>query len=79
MLRDKWIWLGLLAFAFEFVIWVAFLSLVPLSIGVLLASANLIAIMIGGWILFAEKLTSRRIAAAVLITVGVALVGIGVR
>jgi drug/metabolite transporter (DMT)-like permease len=79
MLHNKWIWLGLFAFVFEFVIWVVFLSLVPLSIGVLLASANLIAIMIGGRILFAEKLTPKRISAAALITVGVALVGIGVR
>ena len=79
MLRDKWIWLGLLAFVFEFVIWVAFLSLVPLSTGVLLTSANLIGIMIGGRIFFAEKLTPKRIAAAGLITVGVALVGIGVQ
>ncbi|HEX7136919.1 MAG TPA: EamA family transporter [Vicinamibacterales bacterium] len=79
MLRDKWIWLGLLAFVFEFAVWVAFLSLVPLSIGVLLASANLIAIMIGGRIFFAEQLTPKRIAAAALITVGVALVGIGTR
>jgi drug/metabolite transporter (DMT)-like permease len=79
MFRDKWIWLGLIAFVFEFIIWVAFLSLVPLSTGVLLASANLIAIMVGGWLLFAEELTPKRIAAAVLITLGVALVGIGAR
>ena len=79
MLRDKWIWIGILCFVFEFVVWVAFLSLVPLSTGVLLASVNLIAIMVGGRIFFAEKLTPKRIAAAVLITAGVALVGIGVR
>src|SRR5258706_10440494 len=79
MLRDKWIWLGLFAFVSEFVIWVVFLSLVPLSTGVLLASANLIAIMIGGRLFFAEKLTPERIAAAGLITLGVALVGIGVQ
>lgn len=79
MMRDKWIWIGLVCFAFEFVVWVAFLSLVQLSTGVLLASANLIAIMIGGRICFAEQFTPKRIAAAALITAGVALVGFGVR
>ena len=77
MLRDKWIWIGVLFFALEFVIWIAFLSLVPLSVAVLLASLNTIAIMIGGRLTFHEKLTPKRMSAAVLITLGVALVGLG--
>ncbi len=77
MFKDKWIWIGVTSFAFEFVIWIAFLSLVPLSVGVLLASLNTIAIMIGGRLVFQERLTPKRITAAVLITLGVALVGLG--
>ncbi len=77
MFKDKWIWIGVILFAFEFVIWIAFLSLVPLSVGVLLASLNTIAIMMGGRLFFHERLTPKRIGAAVLITIGVALVGIG--
>ena len=77
MFKDKWIWIGMILFAFEFVIWIAFLSLVPLSVGVLLASLNTIAIMIGGRLFFHERLTPKRISAAVLITIGVALVGLG--
>ncbi len=77
MARDKWIWIGAIAFAIEFVIWIAFLSLVPLSLGVLMGSVDIIAIMIGGRIFFREKLTPKRIAAAILITAGVALVGLG--
>ena len=79
MAGDKWIWIGAVSFAFEFVIWIAFLSLVPLSVGVLMGSVDIIAIMIGGRIFFAEKLTPKRIAAAILITLGVALVGLGQR
>lgn len=77
MFKDKWIWIGAVLFACEFVIWIAFLSLVPLSVGVLLASLNTIAIMIGGRLVFQERLTPKRVSAAVLITIGVALVGLG--
>ena len=77
MAKDKWIWIGAAAFAIEFVIWIAFLSLVPLSVGVLMGSVDIIAIMIGGRIFFAEKLTPKRIASAILVTIGVALVGLG--
>jgi drug/metabolite transporter (DMT)-like permease len=77
MFKDKWIWIGVILFACEFVIWIAFLSLVPLSVGVLLASLNTAAIMIGGRLFFHERLTPKRVGAAVLITIGVALVGLG--
>jgi drug/metabolite transporter (DMT)-like permease len=77
MFRDKWIWIGVISFAFEFVVWIAFLSLVPLSVGVMFASGNTIAIMLGGRIFFREKLTRTRVAAAVIISIGVALVGLG--
>jgi drug/metabolite transporter (DMT)-like permease len=77
MFRDKWIWIGVTSFALEFLTWIAFLSLVPLSVGVMLASANTIAIMAGGRIFFRERLTLKRVAAATLIALGVALVGLG--
>jgi hypothetical protein len=41
----------------EFLVWIAFLSLIPLSEGVLLGSINIVAIMIAGRFLFGEKLT----------------------
>ncbi len=77
MFRDKWIGIGLILFGCEFVIWIGFLSRVPLSVAVLLASLNTIAIMLGGRLFFQEKLTPKRISAALLITIGVALVGLG--
>jgi drug/metabolite transporter (DMT)-like permease len=79
MFKDRWIWIGVTAFALEFLTWIAFLSLVPLSVGVMFASANTIAIMAGGRIFFRERLTPKRVASAMLIALGVALVGLGER
>src|SRR5438445_6359720 len=58
--RRPWIWIGIACYAVEFVLWIAFLSLVPLSVGVLLGSINIVAIMIAGRVFFAEKLTPMR-------------------
>lgn len=77
MLASGWIWAGILAYVMEFIFWLAFLSVVPLSQAVLLGSVNILAVMIGGRIFFGEQLTLRRTAAAALIATGVALVGWG--
>jgi len=77
MARRPWIWMGILFYVGEFACWVAFLSLVPLSVGVMLASINIVAIMVAGRILFGERLTGWRVAGMVLITAGVAIVGLG--
>jgi len=75
MARRPWIWLGIACYVLEFVFWIAFLSLVPLSVGVLLGSINIVVIMIAGRIFFAEKFTLMRVFSIFLIAVGVALVG----
>jgi drug/metabolite transporter (DMT)-like permease len=74
--RSAWLWLGIACFVAEFVVWLAFLSLVPLSEGVLLGAVNILAIMLGGWLLFGERLSPLRTAGIVLIAAGVALVGV---
>lgn len=74
---NRWIWIGASAYIAEFLLWLAFLSLVPLSQAVLVGSVNILAVMLGGRIFFAEKLTTRRTGAALLIACGVALVGWG--
>jgi multidrug transporter EmrE-like cation transporter len=51
--------------------------LVPLSEGVLLGSINIVAVMIAGRLLFAEKLSPLRTFGILLIAAGVAVVGIG--
>lgn len=77
MARRPWIWCGLGCYIAEFLVWLAFLSLVPLSEGVLLGSINIVAVMIAGRILFNEKFSPLRTAGILLIAAGVAVVGLG--
>lgn len=75
MASRPWLWLGLLAYALHLASWIAFLSLVDLSKGMLLASINMVAIMLGGRWLFRETLTPLRVAGILLVSAGVAIVG----
>jgi drug/metabolite transporter (DMT)-like permease len=77
MAARPWLWLGVGCYVFEFLVWIAFLSLVPLSEGVLLGSINIVAIMVAGRFLFGEKLTRLRVTGILLVSVGVAIVGAG--
>jgi len=77
MASRPWLWIGVGSYVIEFLVWIAFLSLVPLSEGVLLGSINIVAIMIAGRFLFGEKLTRLRVAGILLVTLGVAIVGVG--
>jgi len=77
MAARPWLWLGVGCYVFEFLVWIAFLSLVPLSEGVLLGSINIVAIMIAGRFLFGEKLTRLRVTGILLVSLGVAVVGMG--
>lgn len=77
MLARPFLWTGIVCYVFEFVLWVAFLSLVPLSRGVLLGSINIVVIVIAGRLLFRERLTSWHVAGISLVTAGVAIVGSG--
>jgi drug/metabolite transporter (DMT)-like permease len=72
-----WLWLGIGCYVVEFLVWVAFLSLIPLSKGVLLGSINTVAIMVAGRFLFGEKLTRLRVIGILLVTLGVVIVGSG--
>jgi len=74
---DPFLWLGIAAYAGEAFLWLAFLSLVPLSQGVMMGSFNMILVMIGGRLFFHETLTPRRLGAIGLIATGVTLVGWG--
>jgi drug/metabolite transporter (DMT)-like permease len=77
MAARPWIWLGIVAYVAEFLLWIAFLSMVDLSEGVLLGSINIVAIMLAGRLLFGERLTPLRVAGILLVGAGVAVVGLG--
>lgn len=77
MATRPWLWAGMTCFAIQFFCWLAFLSLVPLSRGVLLGSINIVVLMLAGRILFAERLSRWRVVGIALIGLGVAVVGLG--
>ncbi|MDE2155438.1 MAG: EamA family transporter [Xanthomonadaceae bacterium] len=76
MAARPWLWLGIASYVIEFLVWIAFLSLIPLSEGVLLGSINIVAIMVAGRFLFGERLTRLRVIGILLVTLGVTIVGI---
>lgn len=71
------LWLAILAFIALFFAWIGFISLVPLSQGVMAGSITIAGVMIGGRIFFGEEITPSRAVAVGLISSGVLLVGLG--
>ena len=76
MLRSFPLWVGVVCFCLEFVVWLAFLSVLSLSQGVLLGAINMVSIVIAGRLIFKEKLDRMRLLGIALITLGVIFVGI---
>lgn len=77
MLGQPFLWLGIAVFVSEALLWVGFLSLVPLSQGVMMGSLNITAVMLGGRLFFGESITAKRALAICLVAAGVGLVGWG--
>lgn len=75
MMQRRWFWIGIGCYVFEFVLWLAFLTLVPLSVAVMLGSFNIVVIMIAGRLWFKESLTKWRLIGIMLIALGTAVVG----
>ncbi len=76
MLGSKKLWVGISCFCIEFIIWLVFLSLIPLSQAVLLGAINMVSIVIAGRLIFSDRLDAMRIIGVVLIGVGVIFVGL---
>jgi drug/metabolite transporter (DMT)-like permease len=75
--RQPAAWLAGACFVGGFLAWLAFLSRVPLGQGVMAGSLTIVGVMLGGWLVYGERLTLMRSVAVALISVGVALVGWG--
>ena len=71
------LWLALTAFVALFFAWLGFLSRVPLGEGVMAGSITIVGVMVGGRLIFKERITLPRALAIALIAVGVGLVGWG--
>jgi multidrug transporter EmrE-like cation transporter len=76
MLGSIPLWIGIICFCLEFVVWLAFLSVLSLSQGVLLGAINMVSIVIAGRFIFKEQLDLMRIFGISLIAIGVILVGV---
>lgn len=70
-------WIGIAAFVGLFVCWLGFLSIVPLAQGVMLGSITIVGVMLGGRIMYGERITRPRALGICLIAIGVTLVGWG--
>ena len=77
MASHPWLWAGVGCYMAEFFVWAAFLSQVPLAVGVMLGSFNIVILMIAGRLIFRERLTPLRLTGMSFITLGVILVGVG--
>lgn len=77
LLFNKYLWLGLFSYTMVFLCWLAFISLVPLSMAILLASANIVTVMLSGHFIFREKITQLRVIGILFIMFGVIVIGIG--
>jgi drug/metabolite transporter (DMT)-like permease len=75
MLRSPALWIGIACFCLEFVVWLALLSLIPLSQAVLIESITIVVVALAGKVIFRERLDAMRIAGISLITIGVVLAG----
>ena len=73
--RRRMLLIGIFCGALEFVLWLALVSLIPLSQAILIASVNIITVAIAGRLIFGEKLHRSRVTGIALIAIGVALVG----
>jgi len=73
ILANGWITIGILIYAAEIFVWLRVLSEAPLSLAFPLASLNFLGITFASRLILKEKVGPLRIAGAVLVTFGVAL------
>lgn len=75
ILRAPVLWCGIVSFCLEFLLWLALLSLIPLSQAILIGSVNIVTVAITGRLVFGEELLPMRVAGMILIAAGVVLAG----
>lgn len=75
LFAEPLLWLGIALFAAEAFLWLAFMAIVPLGQAVMVASVNIVSVMIGARLVFSERLTRRQGIAIALIAFGVMLAG----
>ena len=74
-LKRKEIALGVLVYIVEYIIWIGFLSTMPLSAAYPLSSVTIVMILLASWLFLGEKIGKNRWLGALLIISGMFLVG----
>ena len=75
LVRVPIFWVAIAAFLGMMVVWIGFYSVVPLAQGVMTGCITIAGVMLGGRLFFGERITAMRALAAILIGIGVVLVG----
>ncbi|MGE5538976.1 MAG: transporter [Gemmatimonas sp.] len=71
------LWAGIGAYALELILWLGVLANAPLSFVFPLASLSYVGVLVASRVILGEAVSPRRVAGALLITAGVALVYVG--
>lgn len=70
------VWMGIILWAVELVAWINVIEHVPLSIAFPLMALSYVSILLASAVIFQEHINKRHAIGALLITVGVACVGV---
>ncbi len=73
---NPWIWIGFIGFGGGSIFWLSVISRVPLSLAYPMLATSYIIIVIESWIFLGEGLHPLRVLGAIVVGVGVALVGL---
>jgi undecaprenyl phosphate-alpha-L-ara4N flippase subunit ArnE len=75
-LGNYWLLTGIAVYALEIFVWLRILALVPLSLAFSIASLNVLGITLASRVILKESVGAIRWMGAVLVTVGIVIVGI---
>lgn len=73
---NPWIWIGFIGFGGGSIFWLSVISRVPLSLAYPMLATSYIIIVIESWIFLGEGLHPLRVLGAIVVGIGVALVGL---
>jgi drug/metabolite transporter (DMT)-like permease len=74
LVRSRWIALGVIVYALEFVFWFGALTLAPLSIAMPFAALSYCGVVIASRLILREHVSARRWTATLVVAAGVAVV-----
>lgn len=74
LLRSRWIVLGVVVYALEFVFWFGALTLAPLSLAIPFAALSYCGVVLASRFVLREHISPRRWAATAIVAGGVAIV-----